>query len=148
MKKDFITHTPEQTKALAQRLALRIDQAATFLLEGELGTGKTTFTQGLALGLDITRTISSPTFTIMKNYQGRLYLNHIDAYRLENQSHELGLEDLMDEQAITVIEWPQYVKSIWPPSYFYIKMSVSDETTRLIQIEAFGEYEQKVLNQL
>lgn len=148
MKKDFITHTPEQTKALAQRLALRINQATTFLLEGDLGSGKTTFTQGLALGLDITRTISSPTFPIMKNYQGRLYLNHIDAYRLENQSQELGLEDLMDEQAITVIEWPQYVKSIWPKSYFYIKMRATDETSRLIQIEAFGEYEQEVLNQL
>ncbi len=147
MKRDFTTHTPEQTKALAQRLAQLIHQSTTFLLEGELGSGKTTFTQGLALGLDIRKTISSPTFTLMKNYQGRLHLNHIDAYRLEHQSSDLGLEEYM-EDAITVIEWPGYVKSLWPKAYFYVHVMVTDETTRSIQIEAYGDYEQKVLDQL
>ena len=124
MTKDYTTHTPEATQALAKRLGQLIHESCTFLLEGDLGSGKTTFTQGLAQGLNIKQKISSPSFTLMKNYQGRLNLNHIDAYRLEAATQDLGLEEYIQDSAITVIEWPHYAKSIWPLTYFYIKMKL------------------------
>jgi tRNA threonylcarbamoyladenosine biosynthesis protein TsaE len=71
----------------------------------------------LAKGLDITRTVSSPTFTIMKVYQGRLPLYHIDAYRLEGLDQDLGFEELIEDDGVTVIEWPDYMKDRLPEDY-------------------------------
>jgi len=78
------------------------------LLNGQLGAGKTTFTKGLAQALGIEKTVKSPTFTIMKSYQGRLKLNHFDMYRLQNEAdaQELGFDEVMgDNLAVCVIEW-------------------------------------------
>ena len=90
MEKVFTTNSYEETQEIAYKLGLLIDQPVLILLDGDLGSGKTTFTQGLAKGLEIKKTISSPTFTIMKNYMGRLALNHIDAYLLESLHKDFG----------------------------------------------------------
>ena len=78
----LISGQPEQTKDFAKRLAGLLKPGDVIALEGDLGAGKTTFTQGLAKGLEITRNVNSPTFTIIKEYQGRLPLYHMDVYRV------------------------------------------------------------------
>lgn len=117
MKKEIMTHSAAETKALGEKIGNKLDANTCILLSGELGSGKTTFTQGLAKGLGITRTVSSPTFTIMKAYQGRLPLYHIDAYRLEGLHQDLGFEELMEDDGVTVIEWPDFMLDRLPEEY-------------------------------
>ena len=100
-----VTYAPDQTRELGKKLGSLIDGSFLITLSGELGAGKTTFTQGLARGLEITRNVTSPTFTLMKSYKGRLPLYHIDAYRLEDIDQDLGFEEYVDGDGVCVIEW-------------------------------------------
>ena len=104
-KKTFTTRSKEETLRYGERLGEKIHRPVTVLMYGDLGAGKTTFTQGLAKGLGITRVITSPTFTIMKMYRGRVPLVHIDAYRLEGVSQDLGFEEYLEEpDGVTVVD--------------------------------------------
>lgn len=87
-------HALEETQALALKLAELVEPQYTITLEGDLGAGKTTFTQSFAKGLGIKRTVNSPTFTIMKQYEGRMPLNHLDVYRLEDSDEDLGWDEI------------------------------------------------------
>jgi tRNA threonylcarbamoyladenosine biosynthesis protein TsaE len=138
MKKQITTHSPLETKALAHSIALLLTEGSVITLSGDLGAGKTTFTQGLAKGLDIVKMVSSPTFTIMKMYNGRLKLTHIDAYRLEGLHQDLGFEELIGTQGVCVIEWPEYIKELLPQEYLEIKLQRLDEDDRLIELVAHG----------
>lgn len=103
--------TVEQTYALAAKLADMLDGGEVVLLNGELGAGKTTFTKGLAKALGVETEVTSPTFTILNVYEdGRIKLNHLDMYRVENADElaELGVEDCFDDEAVTVIEWNKF----------------------------------------
>ena len=91
MKLEFITETPQETKNLGVKMGSLSKPNMVWTMSGDLGAGKTTLTQGIARGLGITRTVSSPTFTILKIYQGRLLLYHFDAYRLEGTHQELEM---------------------------------------------------------
>ena len=99
-----VTDSPLQTQRLAEMIGRILSAGSLITLSGDLGAGKTTFTQGLARGLGIEKRVTSPTFTIMKEYQGRLPLYHIDAYRLENITQDLGFEDYIDGDGVCVIE--------------------------------------------
>lgn len=104
----YISHSADETRRLAGDIAAALKGGETLLLHGELGAGKTTFTKGLAVALGIKKTVLSPTFTIIKEYEGgRLRLYHLDMYRLENISEldELGVEDCFDGKSVVVIEW-------------------------------------------
>ncbi|KAF0226412.1 MAG: hypothetical protein FD133_190 [Erysipelotrichaceae bacterium] len=148
MKKQIITHSPQATKALAQQIALHLKDKAVITLSGDLGAGKTTFTQGLAKGLDIKKMVSSPTFTIMKIYIGRLKLVHIDAYRLEGLHQDLGFEELIGTEGVCVIEWPDYIKDLLPQSYLEIKMTRLDEDDRLIELISHGSTYSHILEKI
>ena len=104
---EYITHSREETIAVAESFAASLQGGDVVLLSGELGSGKTTFTKGIALALGITEPVTSPTFTIIKEYEGReLDLYHMDMYRLSGDLTELGLEDYLgNEKGICVIEW-------------------------------------------
>ncbi len=106
-----IVHSVEETYALASRIADELEGGEVILLNGDLGAGKTTFTKGLAKALGVEEEVTSPTFTILNTYDsGRIKLNHLDMYRVENSDElaELGIEDCMDEESVTVIEWNKY----------------------------------------
>lgn len=148
MKKQLITHSPQETKALAQAIALELRDGAVITLSGDLGAGKTTFTQGLAKGLNIQKMVSSPTFTIMKWYSGRLNLTHIDAYRLEGLHQDLGFEELIGTSGVCVIEWPEYIKALLPEDHLEIKLSRLDEDDRLIELIAHGAAYTSILEKL
>jgi len=107
---EFVTHSAEETFDLAERIGARLDTRAVFLLSGDLGAGKTVFAKGLAAGLAIDPAeVTSPSFTLINEYAGRLRLYHIDLYRLDaGAGRELGLEEIFaDERAVTVIEWAE-----------------------------------------
>lgn len=135
MKKQYITNSLEETIELARKFTDSIDSGCIITLEGDLGVGKTSFTKGIGDSLGIEEPIVSPTFTLLKQYEGRLKLNHIDAYRLENMSSDtLGLYDLMDEDTIVVIEWSNFIDDMIISDY-HIKIEYLDDTQRKIEIE-------------
>ncbi|MBO1915013.1 tRNA (adenosine(37)-N6)-threonylcarbamoyltransferase complex ATPase subunit type 1 TsaE, partial [Microvirga sp. 3-52] len=94
MKKQFIVHSLKETEQLARNLALLLSPPDVITLEGDLGAGKTAFTQAFAKAIGITRTVSSPTFTILKQYEGNFPFNHLDVYRLAGSDEDLGWEEL------------------------------------------------------
>jgi tRNA threonylcarbamoyladenosine biosynthesis protein TsaE len=120
-----VTKSPEETKRLAAALAASLQPGTVIALHGDLGAGKTCFTQGLAAALGIDRPVSSPTFTLISEYQGRLKLNHIDLYRIRNvqEALNLGLDEYLHGQGVTVIEWAERVASILPERTIHVSMA-------------------------
>ena len=104
---EYITHSREETVCLAKEFAKRLRGGDVVLLSGELGAGKTTFTKGIALALGIKEPVTSPTFTIIKEYEGKdLWLYHMDMYRLNGDLQELGLEEYLGNlKGVAVVEW-------------------------------------------
>lgn len=143
-----ITNTAEETRSLAQKLGRNIEDSFLITLSGELGAGKTTFTQGLAKGLEITRNVTSPTFTLMKNYKGRLPLYHIDAYRLEDIDQDLGFEEYIDGDGVCVIEWANFIENVLPDEYLNIDLTINDDDSRTIVFRARGSKYEEVLDKL
>lgn len=106
-----LTNSVKQTYYIAKVIASSLVGGETIVLTGELGAGKTTFTKGLAKALGVQKTVTSPTFTLLKTYQGRLTLNHFDLYRIEDieEVTELGFDEILaDECAVNVIEWNKF----------------------------------------
>jgi len=129
----FYCNSLADTKALAQRLALCLQGNETIILSGELGSGKTTFVQYLAAALDIKENITSPTFNIVRSYNGKYPLRHFDMYRLqEAELAELGFEELMQEQGINVIEWN---KAPLLADIITIQIDFISESARLFSIQ-------------
>ncbi len=129
----------QDTLQLAFQLGSILKKGVLITLEGDLAAGKTTFTQGLAKGLEVKEVVNSPTFVIMKEYEGRVPLIHIDAYRLEGISQDLGFEDYLDENHVVVIEWSNYLEFINEYDPIHIKITVMDEKSRVISIHGDQE---------
>ncbi|MBQ9457806.1 MAG: tRNA (adenosine(37)-N6)-threonylcarbamoyltransferase complex ATPase subunit type 1 TsaE [Bacilli bacterium] len=128
----------ESTKALGEKLASFLRPGDVVLLEGELGAGKTTLVSGVAEGLRCGEDVISPTFNILKCYfKGTLPLYHIDAYRLEGQNMELGLEEFIEGDGACFIEWPVYIESLLPDERLHIRL-YHDGSARRIVIEGKG----------
>ncbi len=108
-------------------------------LDGELGSGKTVFTKGIANALGIEETITSPTFTIIKEYEGELPLYHMDVYRLDGNTDGVDIEDYFTKGGVVVIEWAETIKNILPEERLDIKFKVLDENRRLLVFEPHGE---------
>jgi tRNA threonylcarbamoyladenosine biosynthesis protein TsaE len=116
------TKSPEETFQWGKCLASHLPPGIVIALYGELGAGKTVFVKGVAHGLKVQEEVSSPTFTIINEYQGTHPLYHMDAYRLEEEKdlENLGMEEYFYSSGITLIEWPERVSSILPSSYLKI----------------------------
>jgi len=128
------------TQALAAALASRLFGGATLLLEGDLGAGKTTFVQGLAKGLGIPDLVTSPTFTLIHEYdQGSLPLIHLDLYRLTSQEVScLGVEEYWERQdAVVVIEWPQRLPEL-PSEWLWLTLTFVSVQERELHLRAEG----------
>ncbi len=132
------------TKEIGRILGSLARPGMVFTMKGNLGSGKTTMAQGIAKGLGITKTVSSPTFTILKVYHGRLDLFHIDAYRLENLHQDIGLEECILSDGLCIIEWSEFIQELVGDSYLAITIETDDdEINRTITFEAKGhQYEQ------
>ena len=137
-----------ETKELAERLAQVLRPASVVTLTGDLGVGKTTFTKGFGLGLGIKRTINSPTFTIVKSYHAEIPLHHIDAYRLEDSDEDIGFDDYFTDQAITVVEWRQFIDLFLPEERLEILIERLEGDSRLITLNPIGSYYENVCEEL
>ncbi|MDI9540370.1 MAG: tRNA (adenosine(37)-N6)-threonylcarbamoyltransferase complex ATPase subunit type 1 TsaE [Bacillota bacterium] len=143
-----ISKTALETKKLAERLAGFLFAGSLITLTGQLGAGKTTFTQGLGKGLNIEKNITSPTFTLLKIYQGDLPLYHIDAYRLEGLSQDLGFEDYIESDGVCVIEWSQFISDLLPEDRINIEINILEDDNRELLITASGEKYERILDKL
>lgn len=152
MKK--IVENVAQTQALAAQLAKVIQAGDTILLNGDLGVGKTTFTQGLARQLGIKRPLKSPTFTLVREYQTpRFPLYHLDVYRLgeEGGAEDLGLDEYFGGDGVALIEWSQYILNELPADRLQIdiKRWSADPTSnkRTLEVSAQGQQAQQRLKE-
>lgn len=123
-KESVTTSGPEETIAVATRLLERLPGRRVFALHGELGSGKTCFVAGIARGLGITRQITSPTFTLVNEYNSSPPLYHIDLYRIRSAQEALGigLEEYIEAEAVIAIEWAERAGRLLPPDAVHIRL--------------------------
>lgn len=144
MIKQFNVQSLAETQALATRLAALLSPPDVLTLEGDLGAGKTSFTQALARALGVTRTVSSPTFTILKQYEGKYPLNHLDVYRLAGSDEDLGWDELFYGDAISVIEWAHLIEEDLPAERLEVRLVHEGNDNRTITITPRGTHYEKI----
>ena len=136
---EFVTHSPEQTRQLGARLAQVLGPGAVVAFTGDLGAGKTAFVSGMAQGLGIQERVTSPTFTIVNEYEGgRLPLFHFDMYRLgsADELFDIGWEDYLERGGICAVEWSENVAEAMEPGTIFVSIRRGeDENSRVIGIE-------------
>jgi len=140
--------TEEDTILIGEKLAQLLKPGDVLTLEGQLGAGKTTFTKGLAKGIGVKRHISSPTFTIIKEYEGKLPFYHMDVYRLENSEEDIGFDEYFNGDGVTVVEWAQFIEDFLPSERLTIKINYIDEHRRTIEFHPSGAHFERVVNEL
>lgn len=117
--------------AFGEKIGSKLEAGDILILTGELGTGKTTFTKGLARGLDIEQMIKSPTYTIVREYEGRLPLYHLDVYRIGDDPDSIDLDTFLFGDGVTVIEWGELVEYHLPENYIKIEIEVDGQGRQL-----------------
>ncbi len=143
MEYKFTSHNEYETLELAQNFESEKFPNMVICLNGELGSGKTMFVKGIANALGVTESITSPTFTIVKEYDGELPLYHFDVYRLDGNTDGVGIEDYFDKNGVVIIEWADTIKNILPEERLDIKFKVVGENKRVLIITPHGnKYEE------
>ncbi|WP_026582795.1 tRNA (adenosine(37)-N6)-threonylcarbamoyltransferase complex ATPase subunit type 1 TsaE [Bacillus sp. J33] len=136
---EFISKCPEDTMGFSKRLGSMLQPGDVLALEGDLGAGKTTFTKGLAQGLGIMRNVNSPTFTIIKEYQGRMPLYHMDVYRVEDSFEDLGFDEYFEGNGVTVVEWAHLIEDQLPEELLTIYLYLGENGSRRLVLEPKGK---------
>ena len=121
---DYLTHNEIETEALGETLARRLGPGDVVAYRGDLGAGKTAFTRGLARGLGCTGRVTSPTFTVVNEYEGRLPLFHFDLYRLEGEDalYDVGWEDCLDRGGVCAVEWSERAEAALPRETVWVSI--------------------------
>ena len=136
----FICKSKDETQELGRLIARFSFVGEVITLKGQLGAGKTTFSQGFANGLEIKGVINSPTFNIVKCYfDSTLPLYHIDAYRLEDLHQDLGLEEYIEGDGVCLVEWAEFILEVIPDELLKINIEILENEERLVTIDAFGD---------
>lgn len=143
MQIEVVSNSDKMTMEIAKKYAMSIKSPTVVSLVGDLGAGKTTFAKGFAEGLEINDLITSPTFTIMNTYEGRMPLYHFDMYRLngKEEAEELGFSeyfDLKTLKGVSLVEWAENVKGLLPQLHIEIVFTKIDDTKRKISIGVKG----------
>jgi len=137
------TRSVEETRALARRMGTGINFGCLMALNGDLGSGKTTFMQGLAKGLDVpdTYVVTSPTFTLINEYPGRLPLFHVDLYRISDieELENIGFFELLSGDGVVAVEWADRVARELPDDRIDIQFEVIDDVRRSLDVRAGGQ---------
>ena len=140
--KQIEIHSLAETNAFGLKLSQFIKPGMIITLSGDLGAGKTTFTKSLGKGLGVKKTINSPTFTILKIYQGKMPVYHIDAYRLEGITQDLGFEEYFEDDGLCIIEWPHFIQDQLPSERLEIaitRLGDEHEEYRMFTLAPYGE---------
>jgi tRNA threonylcarbamoyladenosine biosynthesis protein TsaE len=144
MRIELRAETPEDTRDIGRALAPLLRSRDALALSGELGAGKTTLVQGIAGGLGIQEKVVSPTFTLVREYRGRLHLAHVDVYRLQRIQDvvDLGLEEIGDGEAVLVVEWGDAIDVLLPTDRLDVELTSADPDSsseaRRIVVDAEG----------
>lgn len=149
--KQIEIHSVEDTIQLATKIASFVTPGTLITLKGDLGAGKTTFTKALGKALGVKKTINSPTFTILKIYQGTIPLYHMDTYRLEGITQDLGFDEYFEGDGVCIVEWPDYIKDQLPSDRLEIcmyRMEDEAEDKRMFELRAFGKPYETILEAL
>ncbi len=140
MEYKITSKSEKDTMELAENLESEKFPNMVICLEGDLGSGKTVFTKGFALALGIDEMITSPTFTLIKEYvNGEMPLYHMDFYRLDKSPEEIGLEEYYNKNGIVIIEWADIVKDYLPEERLDIRIVLLDEDVRVFVITPHGQ---------
>src|SRR5574344_1268084 len=139
MEYRITTHNEVETMEIARNIESEKFPNMVICLDGELGSGKTVFTKGIANALGIEDNITSPTFTIIKEYDGELPLYHMDVYKLDGNTDGIGIEEYFTKGGVVVIEWASTIKDILPDERLDIKFKVIDENKRLLILTPHGK---------
>ncbi|MCR5332805.1 MAG: tRNA (adenosine(37)-N6)-threonylcarbamoyltransferase complex ATPase subunit type 1 TsaE [Bacilli bacterium] len=147
-QKEVITKSALETKSLAQKIIKYLRPGDVVLLSGDLGAGKTTFVGGALEALGYKDHVVSPTFNILKCYfEVNPPVFHIDAYRLEDQNHDIGLEEFIEGNGITFIEWPVYIPELIPVNHIEIEIYRIDDNQRRIIIKDEKELHKEIFEE-
>lgn len=131
-------HSEKETIELAQNIESEKFPNMVICLNGDLGSGKTVFAKGFAQAMAI-NDVTSPTFNIIKEYNGELPLYHMDVYRVENNVENLGLNEYFDKGGVSIIEWADMIEDYLPKERLEVEFKIVDENTRILLIRAYGE---------
>ena len=136
MSASLATSSPEETDAAGERLGTTLGPGDVVALSGELGAGKTVFVQGLVRALGVTSGATSPTFVLVNEYRGRLPVHHVDAYRTASLAEllDLGVEEMMDGDGVTVIEWAEKAAPLLPARTIHVHIDGVGDEPRAIRI--------------
>ncbi|MBI2851863.1 MAG: tRNA (adenosine(37)-N6)-threonylcarbamoyltransferase complex ATPase subunit type 1 TsaE [Chloroflexi bacterium] len=147
---DIVTHSPEETQELGRCIGEQALPGDIILLTGNLGAGKTCLTQGIAQGLGIQEYVMSPSFVIVRELRGRLWLYHIDLYRLDRieEMADLGLDDYFYGGGVCVIEWAEKAMNLLPKEHLLIEISYLSDTERQFQMKPSGERYLELISRL
>lgn len=140
---EFLSRSPEETKAFAASLSRQLTAGDTLLFYGDLGAGKSEFSRGIARGLGITGPIPSPSFTILQEYRsGRLPLYHFDWYRLQSSEelYELGMDEYLNGDGIALVEWPSCAEDAAPSRFLRVEIVPVSESERKILLTPEGGF--------
>ena len=140
MRRVFESRSPAETQRLGRRLAALLRPGDVVLLQGELGAGKTCFSQGIGAGLKVAEAVKSSSFVLVNEYHGRLHVYHADLFRLEDpqQVFELGLEENAQD-GLLLVEWPDRAPQELPPDHLLALFETTSDRTRRITLEPHGE---------
>ena len=146
---ELTTGSAEETQELGRQLGAQAQQGDLVLLSGELGSGKTTLTQGIAWGLGVHEYAHSPTFVLMNEYQGRVRLYHVDLYRLEDPAevHELGIPEVLAD-GVCVVEWAEKAMEALPAEHLLIELVEAGPEERWLRLRPQGDRYMQLLSAL
>lgn len=143
------TQSPQETRRLGWQLAQHLQPGDVLLLWGNLGAGKSELTRGIAEGLGVTSTVTSPSFTILNVYdEGRIPLYHFDWYRLESAEElfEMGMDEYLGGDGVAVVEWPSQCPEAIPETYLAVKLAPCGENEREITLTPMGGFREMILD--
>lgn len=145
MEKKIIINDVEEMKQLGEKIGKLAFPNMVITMEGDLGAGKTTMTKGIALGLGIKQIVNSPTFTIMKIYEGRLNLYHLDVYRINDPYSDFELEEYFENDGVCVIEWAKQISPILPNEFLQIEIiDLGDNKRQLTLLSNSEKYDEVI----
>ncbi len=150
MNLTIITKSPEETKNLGKEVSKLTKPGDLLAFYGELGAGKTCFIQGISQGLKVKDYVTSPSFTIMNEYQGKIPIYHFDLFRLDNDEDilELGYEEYFYGEGLTVIEWAEKIEQLLPKEHLKVDIKFKDRYQRTISFISQGDRFNKFLEEL
>ena len=142
---EVCTRAESETLALAERVATLLVPGDVIVLSGDLGAGKTVFAKGLCRGLGVEEPVVSPTFTIVREYEGRVRVLHLDVYRLDHVQEmiDLGLDEQLDGDVVAIVEWGEAVGALLPPDRLEVRLAAlppeeADDDTRVVSLVPVG----------